>query len=470
MAVVTRFAPSPTGFLHIGGARTALFNWLFAKHHGGEFLLRIEDTDRKRSTPEAIDVILEGLRWLELNWDRDTYFQSQRAERHAEAAHQLVARGRAYHCYCSAEELAEMREAAKREGRSMRYDGRWRDRDPSEAPDGVAPVVRLKAPLEGVTVIDDQVQGPVRTDNSQLDDMILLRSDGSPTYMLSVVVDDHDIGVTHVVRGDDHLTNAARQTQLFLALDWEPPTFGHIPLIHGADGQKLSKRHGALGIDAYREMGYLPAALRNYLLRLGWSHGDDEIISTEQAIEWFDLANVGKSPSRIDFAKLEHVNQQYLRQTDAAALVDLLLPRLTSGTDDAIGEAVRARLEAGIGGLTERAKSLNELADMARFYAYAPAYPLENAKAAKLLDGDGLTYLADFSNTLASLDGWTHDSLEQAARDFAAAQDIGLGKIAQPLRAALTGSNASPGIFEILQILGKVEAIARLSAVPGIDE
>ena len=470
MAVVTRFAPSPTGFLHIGGARTALFNWLYAKHHGGEFLLRIEDTDRKRSTPEAIDAILEGLRWLELDWDRGTVFQSQHAERHAEAAQELLARGRAYHCYCSAEELAEMREAAKREGRSMRYDGRWRDRDPSEAPEGVAPVVRLKAPLEGETVIDDQVQGTVRVDNSQLDDMILLRSDGTPTYMLSVVVDDHDMGVTHVVRGDDHLTNAARQTQLFLALGWEPPTFGHIPLIHGADGQKLSKRHGALGIDAYQEMGYLPAALRNYLLRLGWSHGDDEIISTEKAIEWFDLDGVGKSPSRIDFAKLEHVNQQYLRETDAATLIDLLLPRLTGGTDEAISETVRARLEAGIGGLTERAKNLNELADMARFYAYAPAYPLENAKAAKILDGDGLNYLTAFLDALGAVDNWTQESLEQAARDFVAARDIGLGKIAQPLRAALTGSNASPGIFEVLQILGREEVLARLSAVPGIAE
>jgi len=467
MAVVTRFAPSPTGFLHIGGARTALFNWLYARHHGGEFLLRIEDTDRKRSTPEAVDAILEGLRWLELDWDRDTYLQSQRSERHAEAAHDLLAQGRAYHCYCSAEELAEMRETAKREGRSMRYDGRWRDRDSSEAPEGVAPVIRLKAPLEGETVVGDQVQGPVRVDNSQLDDMILLRSDGSPTYMLSVVVDDHDMGVTHIVRGDDHLTNAARQTLLFLALGWAPPTFGHIPLIHGADGQKLSKRHGALGIDAYQELGYLPAALRNYLLRLGWSHGDDEIISTEQAIEWFDLDGVGKSPSRIDFAKLEHVNQQYLRETDAAKLVDLLLPRLTGEPEGAIDEIVRARLLAGIGGLTERAKNLNELADMARFYAYAPTYPLENAKAAKLLDSAGLGHLAAFSDAMGSLENWTQETLEQAARDYCAAQDIGLGKIAQPLRAALTGSNASPGIFEILQILGRKEAIARLSAVPG---
>ena len=468
MAVVTRFAPSPTGFLHIGGARTALFNWLFAKHHGGEFLLRIEDTDRKRSTPEAIDAILEGLRWLELDWDRDAYFQSERAERHAAAAHALLANGRAYRCYCAPEELAEMRETAKREGRSMRYDGRWRDRDPSEAPEGVSPVIRLKAPLDGETLVDDQVQGPVRVENSQLDDMILLRSDGSPTYMLSVVVDDHDMGVTHVLRGDDHLTNAARQTQLFLALDWQPPVFGHIPLIHGTDGQKLSKRHGALGIDAYQDMGYLPAALRNYLLRLGWSHGDDEIISTAQAVEWFDLDAVGKSPSRIDFAKLESVNQHYLRESDTASLVDLLMSRLSP--PDPADTTIRGRLKAGLGSLTDRAKNLNELADMARFYVHAPTYPLENAKAAKLLDGDGTARLARFAETLQPLDSWTEESLETAARDFAAAQEIGLGKIAQPLRAALTGSNASPGIFEVLHVLGKEEALARLTAVPGPDQ
>jgi glutamyl-tRNA synthetase len=363
-----------------------------------------------------------------------------------------------------------MRETAKREGRSMRYDGRWRDRDPADAPAGVDPVVRLKAPLEGETVIEDRVQGPVRVDNSQLDDMILLRSDGTPTYMLSVVVDDHDMGVTHVIRGDDHLTNAARQTLLFRAFGWDEPVFGHIPLIHGADGQKLSKRHGALGIEAYREMGYLPAALRNYLLRLGWSHGDDEIISTPQAIEWFDLAGVGKSAARIDFAKLEHVNQQYLRETDPAALFDLLLPRLTDDASNGLSDVVRARLEAGIGSLTERAKNLNELSDMARFYACAPKYPLANAKAAKQLDGDGLIRLAAFAKQLATVDNWTEETLEQLARDFAAAQDIGLGKLAQPLRAALTGSNASPGIFEVVHVLGKDEALARLAAATGAGQ
>ncbi|NKB57037.1 MAG: glutamate--tRNA ligase [Alphaproteobacteria bacterium] len=470
MAVVTRFAPSPTGFLHIGGARTALFNWLFAKHHGGEFLLRIEDTDRKRSTPESVAAILDGLRWLELEWDREAFYQSQRADRHAAAARELLAQGGAYYCYCSAEELAEMRETAKREGHSMRYDGRWRDRDPADAPAGIDPVIRLKAPREGETVIEDQVQGPVRVANSQLDDMILLRSDGTPTYMLSVVVDDHDMGVTHVIRGDDHLTNAARQTQLFRALGWDEPVFGHIPLIHGADGQKLSKRHGALGIDAYQEMGYLPAALRNYLLRLGWGHGDDEIISTEQAVEWFDLDGVGKSAARIDFAKLEYVNGQYLRNADAAMLVEQILPRLTGDEGSEISETARTRLEAGIGSLTERAKNLNDLADMARFYAFAPQYPLSNTKAAKLLQGDGLKLLGQFAADLEPVPSWTEETLEQAARDFAEARDVGLGKVAQPLRAALTGSNASPGIFEVLHILGKEEALSRLASVPDIDQ
>ncbi len=463
MSVVTRFAPSPTGFLHIGGARTALFNWLFAKHHGGEFLLRIEDTDRKRSTTDAIDAILDGLRWLELEWDRETFFQSKHADRHAAAARELLDKGAAYLCYCTPEELAEMRETAKREGRSIRYDGRWRDRDPAEAPEGVNPVIRLKAPQSGETVIDDQVQGPVRVANEQLDDMILLRGDGSPTYMLSVVVDDHDMGVTHVIRGDDHLTNAARQTLLFQAFDWPIPTFGHIPLIHGADGQKLSKRHGALGVDAYEKMGYLPAALRNYLLRLGWGHGDDEIILTEQAIEWFDLDGVGKSASRIDFPKLEHVNSQYLRETPASALIDQILPRMTS---EALSAKIRQRLEAGIGSLTERAKNLNELAEMARFYAFAPEYPLENAKAAKLLGGDARDLLVAFSNQLRSVENWSEETLEKIARDFAENRSLGLGKVAQPLRAALTGSNASPGIFEILHLLGKDEALSRLAAVP----
>lgn len=464
MNVVTRFAPSPTGFLHIGGARTALFNWLFARHHGGRFLLRIEDTDAKRSSEEAVAAILDGLRWLELDWDGDVFRQSHRRKRHIDAARSLLAAGKAYHCYCSPEELAEMRETAKREGRSIRYDGRWRDRDPSDAPAGVDPVIRLKAPLDGETVIDDLVQGPVRVANSQLDDMILLRGDGSPTYMHSVVIDDHDMAITHVIRGDDHLTNAARQTQLFKAFGWPVPRFAHIPLIHGADGQKLSKRHGALGVDAYRALGYLPAALRNYLLRLGWSHGDAEIIDTAQAIEWFDLDAVGKSAARFDFAKLDSLNGHYLRQMAPEALAALVLPRIADQST-----IVRERLVQGIGSLAQRVKSLNELIDSARFYADRPVFPLTIPKAARQLEGEGRRVLAELAQLLSVLTEWTDEALEETARAHAEARDIGLGKIAQPLRAALTGSNASPGIFEVMRILGQEETLARLAAVPGIE-
>src|SRR5690349_956381 len=344
MSVVVRFAPSPTGFLHIGGARTALFNWLFARHNGGTYKLRIEDTDRARSTPEAVAAILDGLSWLGLDWDGEVVYQSQRLDRHAEIARQLLAEGKAYRCYCTPEELEAMREKARAEGRPVRYDGTWRDRDPSEAPPGVKPAIRLKAPQEGETVIRDHVQGEVRVANAQLDDLIILRADGTPTYNLSVVVDDHDMGITHVIRGDDHLTNAFRQTQIYRALDWAVPEFAHVPLIHGPDGAKLSKRHGALGVDAYRDMGYLPEALRNYLLRLGWSHGDDEIIATRQAIEWFDLAAVGRAPARFDFAKLDNLNGHYIREAADERLVALVVPRLEQRLGLALGEAQRARL------------------------------------------------------------------------------------------------------------------------------
>jgi glutamyl-tRNA synthetase len=463
MKVVTRFAPSPTGFLHIGGARTALFNWLFARHHGGRFMLRIEDTDAKRSTPEAVDAILDGLRWLELDWDDEVIYQSRRQERHIEAAQALLAAGKAYRCYCSPEELAQMRKAAKHEGRSIRYDGRWRDRDPADAPAGVAPVIRMKAPLDGETVIDDLVQGPVRVANSQLDDMILLRSDGTPTYMHSVVVDDHDMGITHIIRGDDHLTNAARQTQLFVALGWQAPCFAHIPLIHGADGAKLSKRHGALGVDAYRSLGYLPDALRNYLVRLGWSHGDDEIFDTAQATAWFELDAVGKSAARFDFAKLDSLNSHYLRAMTPEALVALVLPRL-----DDRSSIVRERLIQGINSLVQRIKTLDELVDNSKFYSTRPTFPLTIPKAAKQLQGDGLVILAELAERLSELSQWNDATLEDVAKAHAQAREIGLGKIAQPLRAALTGSNASPGIFEVMRILGQQETLARLAAVPGI--
>ncbi|HVG81105.1 MAG TPA: glutamate--tRNA ligase [Methylomirabilota bacterium] len=459
MSVVTRFAPSPTGFLHVGGARTALFNWLFARHHGGKYLLRIEDTDRQRSTEAAIEAIFDGLHWLGLDADEPPIFQFARAPRHAEVARELLAKGHAYHCYASPEELEEMRAKAKAEGRPMRYDGRWRDRDPKEAPAGVKPVIRLKAPQEGETVIEDKVQGRVTVANAQLDDMVLLRADGTPTYMLSVVVDDHDMAITHVIRGDDHLTNAFRQTQLYRACGWEAPIFAHIPLIHGPDGAKLSKRHGALGVDAYREMGYLPEALRNYLLRLGWAHGDDEIITTEQAIEWFDLDAVGRSPSRFDFAKLTNLNAHYLREAADERLAADILPRLeaAAGPLDTVG---LDRLRRGMPGLKARARTLVDLAQAAEFYVRKrPVQP--DDKAAKLLTPEARARLGRLAEAFKGCD-WLGAELEAAARRLAEESGAKLGDLAQPLRAAVTGSTVSPPIFEVLEVLGREEALGRI--------
>lgn len=458
MTVVTRFAPSPTGFLHIGGARTALFNWLYARHHGGVFRLRIEDTDRKRSTDEAIQAIVQGLEWLGLDWDEETVFQSTRAERHAEIARALLEAGQAYYCYASQEELDEMRQTAKKEGRPMRYDGRWRDRDPSEAPEGVDPVIRLKAPQEGETLIKDEVQGSVRVANEQLDDMVLLRANGSPTYMLSVVVDDHDMGITHVIRGDDHLTNAFRQTLLYEAIGWEAPSFAHIPLIHGPDGAKMSKRHGALGVETYREMGFLPEALRNYLLRLGWGHGDDEVISTDQAIAWFDLDGVGRSAARFDFAKLSNLNGHYLREAEDQRLVDILCT-------DFYGEvttAGRKRLLAGMAGLKPRAKTMKELADLGQFYVSDRPLVFEE-KAQKLIAKGGKDLLADIKEILEKVENWSENELENSIRTLSEQRELKLGAVAQPLRAALTGSSISPGIFEVAAILGREETLGRLN-------
>jgi glutamyl-tRNA synthetase len=465
--VVTRFAPSPTGFLHIGGARTALFNWLFARHHGGLFRLRIEDTDRKRSTEAAIQAILDGLRWLELDWDGEAVYQFPRAGRHAEVARGLLAEDKAYPCYCSPEELEEMRRQARAEGRSMRYDGRWRDRDPAEAPPGVPPVIRFKAPREGETAIADLVQGPVTVANDQLDDMVLLRADGTPTYMLSVVVDDHDMEITHVIRGDDHLTNAFRQTQLFKALGWRLPAFAHIPLIHGPDGAKLSKRHGALGVEAYRDMGYLPEALRNYLLRLGWAHGDEEIISTDQAVDWFDLDGVGRAPARFDFAKLDSLNGHYIREAEDARLVTLIAPRLEAIVGKPPDAEAEERLLRAMAGLKFRAKNLNELAENAAFYVIER--PLEiTGKAIKLLAPEARQRLGRLLPALEAADDWSESALEVRIRAFAEAEDCKLGEVAQPLRAALTGSNASPGIFEVMAILGRAESLARIAdQIPG---
>ncbi len=460
--IVTRFAPSPTGFLHIGGARTALFNWLFARKHGGRFLLRIEDTDRARSSQQAIDAIVEGLRWMGLEWDGEPVSQFARADRHRQVAEELLAAGKAYKCYCSPEELAEMREKARAEGRPPGYDGRWRDRDPAEAPEGVAPVIRFRAPKEGETVIADKVQGDVTFANAVLDDLILLRSDGTPTYMLSVVVDDHDMGVTHIIRGDDHLTNAARQTQIYQALGWQPPHFAHIPLIHGPDGAKLSKRHGALGIAAYREMGYLPEALRNYLVRLGWSHGDREIFSTQEMLELFELSAINKAAARFDFAKLENLNGHYIRNMEDAALVAhlrALLPHLPEAPK--LDDADWQRLELAMPGLKERAKTLVELLESARFlFARRPLKMTPKAK--KLLDAAGQEALAGVAEALAALETWDVAGIEAVVRAYAEQAGLKLGKVAQPLRAALTGGTTSPGIFDVLHVLGRAEALARI--------
>ncbi|GAB6053991.1 glutamate--tRNA ligase [Magnetospira thiophila] len=465
MQVVTRFAPSPTGFLHIGGARTALFNWLFARHHGGRFQLRIEDTDRERSKPEAVEAIFDGLRWLGLDWDGEVLFQFSRADRHAEVARQLLAAGKAYYCYWTPEELTAMREAARAEGRSGYFDPKWRDADPATVPQDVPPVIRLKSPRDGETVVQDLIQGEVRTANAQMDDMVLLRADGTPTYMLAVVVDDHDMGVTHVIRGDDHLTNTFRQLQLYQALDWTPPAFAHQSLIHGPDGKKMSKRHGAVGAEVYRDMGFLPEAMRNYLLRLGWSHGDDEIFSTEQAIEWFNLENVGRAAARFDMEKLTVLNGHYIRHTEDHRLVDLLAPRLAAQIGGPLDDTARARLLRGMPSLKERAKTLVELAESALFYVQ-PRPLMMTDKATKILDAAGLNVLKHLSESLADCP-WTRDDLEAEARQFAEKNDLKLGKAAQPLRAALTGTNVSPPIFEVMEILGREEVLARLEDARG---
>ncbi|OSQ31044.1 glutamate--tRNA ligase [Thalassospira sp. MCCC 1A03138] len=463
MTVVTRFAPSPTGFLHIGGARTALYNWLYAKHTGGKFLLRIEDTDRERSTPEAVEAIFDGLSWLGLTADEEPTFQFARRDRHAEVAHELIKAGKAYYCYCSQQELQEMREKARAEGRPMKYDGTWRDRDASDAPAGVKPVVRLKAPQDGDAVISDQVQGDVRVANEQLDDYVILRGDGTPTYMLSVVVDDHDMGITHVIRGDDHLTNAFRQKALYDAMGWDVPTFAHIPLIHGPDGAKLSKRHGALGVDAYRdEMGFLPEAVNNYLLRLGWGHGDEEIISQEQAIEWFDIKDVGKGAARFDFAKLTNLNGVYLRQADDTRLANDIAPLIAKQIGvDAIDAAQKEILIKGMSGLKERAKTLIELADSSAFYV-TDGVTSFNEKAQSLIDSAPEGLFAELAKELDALESWTEENVDASVRNIAEKLDQKLGKVAQPLRAVLTGSNSSPGIFEVMIVLGKSQTLKRI--------
>ena len=456
--VRTRFAPSPTGLLHIGGARTALFNVLFARHHGGEYLLRIEDTDTQRSTPEFTQAIIDGLAWLDLSPDQPPVFQSTRQARHAEVARQMLEAGRAYHCYCTPDELRLMRERAAAEGRPPRYDGTWRDRDPAEAPPGINPVIRLKAPQTGDTVVDDLVQGEVRVANTEIDDLIILRSDGTPTYLHAVVVDDHDMGITHVIRGDDHLTNTFRQVQIYLANGWDLPRFGHLPLIHGPDGSKMSKRHGAVAVTDYKDDGYLPEALCNYLLRLGWAHGDTEIIARDAVIPIFDMSGVGRSAGRYDKDKLLQVNGVYLRAADDARLTEDVVARLAAQGLDA--EAARPRIHMLMPGLKERAKTLKDLAASAAFLARR--MPMES-KAEALLTPDNKAMLTELATTLAATD-FTPPALDAALRTFAEAHGRKLGQIAQPLRAALTGSTMSPGIDDTLAALGRDEALARIAA------
>lgn len=464
--VVTRFAPSPTGYLHIGGARTALFNWLYARHTGGKFLLRIEDTDRQRHTPEAVDAILDGLKWLGLDWDGEPISQFSRVTRHAEVAHELLAAGKAYRCYLSQDELAAMREKAEAEKTSFTVMSPWRDRDPKDAPAGVPGVVRFRAPRDGETVVDDLVQGRVVFQNKELDDLVILRSDGTPIYNLAVVVDDHDMGCTHVVRGVDHLTNAARQSQIYQAMGWDVPVFGHVPLIHGSDGAKLSKRHGALGIEAYRGMGYLPSALKNYLVRLGWSHGDDEIFPLEKMIEWFDLTSLGKSAARMDFKKLADTNAHYIRETpdaDLLSAIEAVLPELGSTIAPVkLDQAQRTQVLALIPDLKPRAQTLREVIDGAA--AIFAARPLAlDEKAAKLLDAEAKGHIKALTLQFAALSTWEAKALEDAVRVYAEGAGAKLGKIAQPLRAALTGTSVSPPVFKVMEVLGRDETLARLT-------
>jgi len=464
--VVTRFAPSPTGFLHIGGARTALFNWLYARHCGGKMLLRIEDTDRERSNEAATTAILDGLTWLGLDWEGEAISQFARAERHAQVARELLEQGKAYYCYASREELDEMRAEAKAKGLPPRYDGRWRERDLADAPLGVAPVIRIKAPMSGDIVVEDRVQGRVTFSAKDMDDFIILRSDGTPTYMHAVVVDDHDMGISHIIRGDDHLTNAARQIVLYQALGWDVPVMAHIPLIHGADGAKLSKRHGALGVEAYRSMGYLPQALCNYLVRLGWSHGDDELMSMAQMIDWFDIDDVNKGAARFDFKKLEAINGHHMRGSTNEALVEAafsILPEMEGGGDlvAKFGPQQRQQFLTAMPGLKERAKTLVELIDNAHFIIAERPLVLDE-KAASLLNDVGKAHLASLVPELESCDKWDEDSLATFIRSHAEAAGIKLKDLAQPLRAALTGRATSPGVFEVMVVLGRDETLARL--------
>ncbi|MCI5059735.1 MAG: glutamate--tRNA ligase [Alphaproteobacteria bacterium] len=461
MSVITRFPPSPTGFMHIGNARTALFNWLYARHTGGKFLVRIEDTDRERYSEEAVQVILNGLKWLELDFDNTPESQFANKDRHIEVAHQLLAEGKAYKCYCTPEELEQMREEARAKGKPVSYDKRWRERTESEAPEGIDPVIRIKAPLEGHALINDSVQGEVKIENDHIDDFVLLRSDGTPTYMLAVVVDDHDMGITHVMRGDDHLNNTFRQNVIYDALGWEQPTYAHLPLIHGPDGKKFSKRHGATGLEEFKSMGYLPEAMRNYLLRLGWSHGDEEIIPTARAVELFDLDGINKAASNFDYDKLESLNAHYIKESDNKRLIELVIPFLKDHHNIELDDIARTRLLKGMDGLKERSKTLVQLAGEAKFYCAAPnGY---SDKALKQLTPESVEVLKALNSALQNLDTFTHEEIEQICRTIAKEKVDGkLGKVMMPLRAAITGTDQSPALFEAIEILGKEETHVRI--------
>ena len=458
--IVTRIAPSPTGTMHIGTARTALFNWLYARGRGGRFVLRIEDTDRARSTPEATQAILDGMSWLGLDWDGDPVSQAARAPRHAEVAQRMLAEGTAYRCFATQEEIESFREAARAAGRSTLYLSPWRDTPAAGHPD--APfVIRLKAPRDGDTVIEDAVQGRVTVRNDQLDDMVLLRSDGSPTYMLAVVVDDHDMGVTHVVRGDDHLNNAARQAQIYRAMGWPEPVWGHIPLIHGPDGKKLSKRHGATGVMDYARMGIPPAAMRNYLARLGWSHGDDELFTDAQALAWFDLSGIGRAPARLDMKKLENVAGWHIARMDDADLIDEIRRFRALTGEPPLSQVQHERLAAAMYCLKDRAKSLPDLLEKGQFaLTDRPVHPYE--KAAGHLDPVSRGILGELTAQLQNA-SWTRETLEATLTRAAEGHGLKFGKLAGPLRAALAGRSATPSVFDMMLVIGRDETIARLT-------
>ncbi len=461
MKVVTRFAPSPTGSLHIGGARTALFNMLFARHYNGKFLLRIEDTDKKRSTQEAINIILSDLEWLDLKWDKEPVYQSENHQRHKEIVQYLIDSDKAYKCYASKEELDDLRQKQVNEGKPYRYDGRWRNKGLSSAPSNIKPVVRLKSPLEGNTIIKDIVQGEVKVENKELDDMILLRSDGTPTFMLAVVVDDHDMGITHIIRGDDHLTNAFRQKIIYNALDWDHPEFCHIPLIHGPDGKKLSKRHDSVGASTYRKSGYLPEAIRNYLLKLGWSHGNDELISDKQAIEWFDVNGLGKSSARFDKDKLTSLNSHYIKEKNNSEILELLLPIIERNIGDKVDEISISMILKGLDSLKDRSKTLVDL--MEQSLVYVNKLPLNfNNKAEQILNNENKLMLRKITQYFADISDWTAPNIENQIKSYCDVNNLKLGQIAQPIRAAITGSTHSPPIFEVMAIFGRKEVTLRI--------